>query len=225
MHASSPRGGRTEQMVIQPTGLHGTLELPASAEGVVVFAHGSGSGRFSPRNRQVAAALRHAGLATLLSDLLTEQEAVDRRNVFDTGLLARRLEAAIECVAAHEATAGLPVGLFGASTGAAAALAAAVRCPDAVGAVVSRGGRPDLAGEATLPSVAAPTLLVVGGEDREVLRLNEWARSRMACPTELAVIPGAGHLFEEPGALERVGRLAAGWFMRWLAPEADHVAV
>ncbi|GGG45365.1 hypothetical protein GCM10010964_35930 [Caldovatus sediminis] len=222
--ASSPAVARTEPLLVPPVGLPGTLQLPARPEAVVVFAHGSGSSRLSPRNRQVAAALHHAGLATLLFDLLTEEEAADRRNVFDIGLLARRLEAAVECVAAHEATAGLPVGLFGASTGAAAALVAAAGRPASVGAVVSRGGRPDLAGEGHLARVAAPTLLIVGGEDREVLRLNEWARSWMSCPTELAIVPGATHLFEEPGALEQVARLAAGWFLRWLAPEPSHVA-
>ncbi|MBW8269283.1 dienelactone hydrolase family protein [Caldovatus aquaticus] len=221
---SSPGIVRTEPLVIPPVGLPGVLELPARPEAVVVFAHGSGSSRLSPRNRQVAAALHHAGLATLLFDLLTEEEAADRRNVFDIGLLARRLAAAMEHVAAHEATAGLPVGLFGASTGAAAALVAAATRPGAVGAIVSRGGRPDLAGEGHLTRVTAPTLFIVGGEDHEVLRLNEWAQSWMTCPTELAIVPGATHLFEEPGALEQVARLAAGWFLRWLAPEPSHVA-
>ncbi len=221
-----PDRSRAEPVVIPLAALPGTLEFPATgaAEGVVVFAHGSGSGRHSPRNRQVAAALRHAGLATLLFDLLTEEEAADRHNAFDIGLLSRRLAAGVECVAAHEATAGLPVGLFGASTGGAAALVAAAERPETVGAVVSRGGRPDLAGEGHLGRVRAPTLLIVGGADREVLALNEWARARMSCPSELSVVPGATHLFEEPGALEQVAHLAAAWFVRWLAPEPGHVA-
>lgn len=224
MSHTNPTGRRAEHVVIPP-GLEGTIELPARAEAVVLFAHGSGSGRLSPRNRQVAAGLNHAGLATLLFDLLTEEEAADRRKVFDIGLLAQRLGTAMEFVACHTTTADLPLGLFGASTGAAAALVAAAAHPVEVGAVVSRGGRPDLAGEASLGRVAAPTLLIVGGEDREVLELNAQARSRMTCSTELSVVPGAGHLFEELGALEHVGRLAAAWFQRWLAPEASNVPI
>ncbi len=217
------RTSRGAEQVVIPPGLEGTVERPSRARGIVLFAHGSGSGRLSPRNRQVAAALNHGGLATLLFDLLTEEEAADRRKVFDIGLLARRLGTAMEFIARHPATAGLPLGLFGASTGAAAALVAAAARPDAVGAIVSRGGRPDLAGEASLGRVAAPTLLIVGGADREVLALNAEARSRMTCPSELAVVPGATHLFEEPGALEQVSRLAATWFQRWLAAEAKDV--
>jgi putative phosphoribosyl transferase len=217
----SRSGHRAASVVIPPAGLEGTLEVPEGAEAVVVFAHGSGSGRYSPRNRRVAAALHQAGLATLLCDLLTGKEAADGRKVFDIRLLARRLEAAVHCATGHAATEGLPVGLFGASTGAAAALVAAAERPATVGAVVSRGGRPDLAGERPLRIVAAPTLLIVGGADREVLELNGWARSWMACPTELAVVPGATHLFEQAGALEQVARLAAGWFRRWLVREAD----
>jgi putative phosphoribosyl transferase len=155
-------------------------------------------------------------------DLLTEEEADDRRLVFDIPLLAHRLAGAVDFVAEHAATAGLPVGLFGASTGAAAALAAAAERPATVGAVVSRGGRPDLAGEMRLRKVATPTLLIVGGEDQPVLDLNEWARSCMTCPTELAIVPGATHLFEEPGAMEQVAHLAAGWFRRRLLPEPIH---
>ncbi|WP_237213293.1 dienelactone hydrolase family protein [Falsiroseomonas oryziterrae] len=224
MSNTEPAGKHAENVAIPP-GLEGTIELPARAEALVLFAHGSGSGRLSSRNRQVAAALNHGGLATLLFDLLTEEEAADRRKVFDIGLLAQRLGAAMEFIAGHPATADLPLGLFGASTGAAAALVAAAAHPVDVGAVVLRGGRPDLAGEASLGRVAAPTLLIVGEEDREVLELNAQARSRMTCPTELAIVPGAGHLFEEPGALEHVGRLAAAWFQRWLAPEGSHVPV
>jgi putative phosphoribosyl transferase len=211
--------------VIPPAGLEGTLEVPAGAEAVVVFAHGSGSSRHSPRNQQVAETLRRAGLATLLCDLLSEDEAADPRNVFATGLLARRLEAAVHCATSHGTTEGLPVGLFGASTGAAAALVAAAERPATVGAVVSRGGRPDLAGELCLRNVAAPTLLIVGGADRRVLELNEWARAAMTCPTELAIVQGATHLFEEAGALEQVADLAAAWFRRWLVTEADHAEV
>ena len=218
MTDTHPTGSRAEQVAIPP-GLAGTIELPPWAGGVILFAHGSGSGRHSPRNRQVAAALHQAGLATLLLDLLTEEEGADRRKVFDIGLLAQRLGAAMHLLANHPATAGLPLGLFGASTGAAAALVAAAAQPAGVGAVVSRGGRPDLADAVSLARVAAPTLLIVGGEDREVLALNAQASRRMRCVTELAVLPGAGHLFEEPGMLERVGQIAAAWFQRWLMPE------
>lgn len=218
MVRSSPSAGtRQERVVIPPFGLEGSLALPERALALVIFAHGSGSSRFSPRNRQVAAALHEAGLGTLLFDLLTGDEAEDRRNVFDIPLLAGRLQAAIEHVAGRSDTAPLPVGLFGASTGAGAALVAAAGLPRRVGAVVSRGGRPDLAGETALGKVAAPTLLIVGGEDREVLALNAEARARMRCTSELAVVPGATHLFEEPGTLEKVSRLAADWFSRWLA--------
>jgi putative phosphoribosyl transferase len=219
---SSHPGHRSLPVVIPPAGLEGTLEIPERAEAVVVFAHGSGSSRHSPRNRQVAATLRQAGLATLLCDLLTNEEASDRRKVFDISLLGRRLEAAVQYIAGEAATAGMPVGLFGASTGAAAALVAAAGQPATVGAVVSRGGRPDLAGEMQLRNVVAPTLLIVGGEDRQVLDLNAWAQSWMRCPTELAIVPGATHLFEEAGALEQVAQLAAGWFRRWLVTEASH---
>ncbi|MBR0683108.1 hydrolase [Roseomonas eburnea] len=221
MPPSSHQGGSREQPVIlAPAGLEGTLVLPPGAAGVVVFAHGSGSSRFSPRNREVAGALQAAGLGTLLFDLLTEGEAEDRRNVFDIPLLGGRLVAAIDHMAGHGAAGMLPVGLFGASTGAAAALTAAAARPDRVHAVVSRGGRPDLAGGEVLGRLAAPTLLIVGGSDREVLGLNESARAAMRCVSELAVVPGATHLFEEPGALDQVSRLAAAWFLRWLAPPA-----
>jgi len=199
---------------IPPNDLPGTLILPAQAQAVVAFAHGSGSGRFSPRNRQVAARLQQADLGTLLFDLLTEAEANDRRNVFDIPLLAERLGHAIDFLREHVETAALPIGLFGASTGAAAALVAAAQRPDQISTVVSRGGRPDLAGDA-LPRVRAPTLLIVGGADTEVLMLNRGAARQMTCTCELAVVPHATHLFEEPGTLEQVAELAASWFARY----------
>ena len=198
---------------IPPHDLPGALILPAQPQGVVAFAHGSGSGRFSPRNRQVAARLQREGLATLLFNLLTEPEADDRRNVFDIPLLAQRLGEAIDFLRAQAATRSLPIGLFGASTGAAAALVAAAQRPDEISAVVSRGGRPDLAGD-SLPLVRAPTLLIVGGADTEVLMLNRAAARQMTCAQELAVVPHATHLFEEPGTLEQVQELAARWFAR-----------
>jgi putative phosphoribosyl transferase len=196
------------------------LELPPVPRGVVVFAHGSGSSRYSPRNRQVARALRGAGFATLLFDLLTADEALDRRAVFDVELLAGRLADAVAWARAQPAVAGLRVGLFGASTGAAAALWAAAGLGDDVGAVVSRGGRPDLAAP-RLPAVRAPTLLVVGARDQQVLELNRTALGQLGGPAELRVVAGATHLFEEPGTLEAVQRLAAAWFSRFLqGPES-----
>ena len=197
--------------------LPGTLRLPGKARALLVFAHGSGSSRFSPRNVAVAEALGRCGFATLLFDLLTEDEARDRRNVFDILLLAERVGDAISWSEGVVEVSGLPIGLFGASTGAGAALAAAAARPDRVGAVVSRGGRPDLAAEA-LPHVRAPTLLIVGGRDVEVLRLNEAAWQRIDCPAEIAVIEGATHLFDEPGALDEVTQLAAAWFSEHLSP-------
>ncbi len=198
-----------------PVTLEGNLSVPDDAQGVVPFAHGSGSGRHSPRNRYVAGALREAGLATLLIDLLTpEEEEVDLRTRhlrFDIGLLADRLAGATDWLAQDRNTQNLRVGYFGASTGAGAALLAAAERPEAVGAVVSRGGRPDLAGEA-LPHVAAPTLLIVGGEDAPVIGMNREAFARIRSEKKLEVVPGATHLFEEPGKLEEVARLAAGWF-------------
>jgi putative phosphoribosyl transferase len=201
--------------------LEGSLGLAEHARGVVLFAHGSGSGRHSPRNRFVAAQLREAGLATLLVDLLTEkEESIDQYTGhlrFDIGLLADRLLVATEWLAADPRTAGLAVGYFGASTGGGAALVAAARRPDRVGAVVSRGGRPDLAGDA-LPAVQAPTLLIVGGDDDVVIGLNEEALARLGAPEkELVIVPGASHLFEEPGTLEEVARLAADWFTHRLS--------
>jgi putative phosphoribosyl transferase len=208
--------------VVIPAGgvsVSGDLTLPQDAPGVVVFAHGSGSGRFSPRNRAVAGALARAGLGTLLMDLLTEQEeAVDLRTRhlrFDIGLLGRRVVATVDWLASEPSTSQLPVGCFGASTGAAAALIAAAERPARVGAVVSRGGRPDLAGDA-LRRVRAPTLLIVGGNDPEVLRLNEEALAALSGEARLEVLPGAGHLFERPGELERVALLARDWFLRHL---------
>ncbi len=189
--------------------LAGELRVPQPAHGVVAFAHGSGSSRLSPRNRAVAQALGEAGFATLLFDLLTPEEERDRTNVFDIPLLASRLALASAWLGEQREVAALPLGYFGASTGAAAALTAAAELGDRVGAVVSRGGRPDLARD--LGAVRASTLLIVGGADREVLALNREAQRRLVCPNELAVVPGATHLFEEPGALERVCRLAVDW--------------
>lgn len=197
-----------------PRRLEGILSLPAKASDVVAFAHGSGSGRFSPRNQFVAGVLQQAGIATLLMDLLDEVEADDREKVFNIPLLAQRLESAGDWLGRQEETAGLPLGYFGASTGAAAALTAAARQPDRVRAVVSRGGRPDLARH-DLPAVQAPTLLI----DDVVIELNEQALARLGGPKQLVIIPGATHLFAEPGALEEVARLAADWFQRYLTPQ------
>ena len=205
-----------------PVELEGTLGVPEGARGVVLFAHGSGSSRHSPRNRHVAGLLRRAGLATLLIDLLTsEEEEVDLRTGhlrFDIRLLAQRLIGASGWLQDQPETANLRIGYFGASTGAGAALVAAAEHPEAVGAVVSRGGRPDLAGEA-LPRVEAPTLLIVGGKDAVVIGMNEEALGLLRAEKRLEIVPGATHLFEEPGALEEVSRLAAGWFVRHLAPK------
>jgi putative phosphoribosyl transferase len=195
------------------TRLPGTLTIPAAPRGIVLFAHGSGSSRFSPRNVYAAKRLQDEGFATLLFDLLTEDEARDRRNVFDIELLGARVVEAIDWIAADARTAALPIGLFGASTGAAAALCAAAERLQKVTALVSRGGRPDLAG-AALPLVRAPTLLIVGGDDQEVLQLNETARRAMHCEVELFVVPGAGHLFEEPGTLDEALSAASDWFIQ-----------
>lgn len=194
--------------------LSGALSLPPGRLGLVIFAHGSGSSSRSPRNVAVAQRLNVDGLATLLFDLLTDDEAADRRNVFDIPLLGHRLKIATEQIGGDDDVRDAPVGYFGASTGAAAAITAAADLgPDLIAAVVSRGGRPDLAGE-KLAQVASPTLLIVGGSDPEVLRLNVEARRRLRGKSELVVIPGATHLFEEHGALERVAELAAEWFKR-----------
>ena len=202
--------------------LEGSLELPAAARGVVAFAHGSGSGRHSPRNRYVAGELNKAGLGTLLLDLLTIDEDRDVERRFDIALLSARLADAVRFVAEHKATRALPVGLFGASTGAASALRVAAAMPQRIGAVVSRGGRPDLAGDTALVRVKAPTLLIVGGEDAGVIELNEQARDTLVhCERRLVLVPGATHLFEEPGTLEEVARLAAAWFARHLVRETS----
>jgi dienelactone hydrolase len=211
---------RTIQVETGEVTLEGNLDVPERAPGVVLFAHGSGSSRHSPRNRFVAARLRQEGLGTLLVDLLSEREeredAFTGHLRFDIELLASRLVGAIDWLDRNPDTTGLPVGLFGASTGGGAALVASVERPQRVAAVVSRGGRPDLAG-AALTHVTAPTLLIVGGNDEPVIELNERAMRHLAAPIkELVIVPGATHLFEEPGALETVARLAAGWFARHL---------
>lgn len=202
---------------IGPLGLPGDLTLVPGTLGLVVFAHGSGSSRRSPRNRMVSQVLHEYRLSTLLLDLLTEVESVDRRRVFDIPLLGQRLGEALQWSRADEHTAPLCMGLFGASTGAAAALAAAARYPSWVAAVVSRGGRPDLAQD-QLARVLAPTLLIVGGHDVEVLKLNRSAQRCLHCESRLEVVPGASHLFEEPGALETVAHLAGSWFANHLPP-------
>lgn len=211
-----------EQLVQVITGqvtLEGNLTLPDPSRGVVLFAHGSGSSRHSPRNRFVAHKIVEAGLATLLIDLLTvEEERIDirtRRLRFDINLLARRLIGAVDWLVRHPTLHGLGIGLFGASTGAAAALVAATERPDAVKAIVSRGGRPDLAGTA-LSRVRAPTLLIVGGRDALVIGLNQQALAELGGDKRLEIIPGATHLFEEPGALEEVAQLAVRWFHHYL---------
>ena len=205
----------TEAVVLQGPTPHGDLSVPTHALGVVLFAHGSGSSRLSSRNRWVASQLQRRGLATLLFDLLTEDESLDRRMVFDIPLLAQRVANAMRWAEQVEELADLRLGLFGASTGAAAALVAAAKKPQQVAAVVSRGGRPDLAWD-TLPLVRAPTLLIVGGQDEEVLELNRQALRQLGCSKRLEVVPGATHLFEEPGALDSVAALAADWFEQHL---------
>lgn len=200
--------------------LDGDLAGLEDSKGLIVFAHGSGSSRFSPRNRFVASELQRHGFATLLFDLLTEAEAADRANVFDISLLADRVVDAIRWARSDAGTADLPIGLFGASTGAAAALVAAARLPEAVAAVVSRGGRPDLAGDA-LPDVAAPAVLIVGGRDHGVIELNEAALARLACEKSMKIVPGATHLFEGPGTMEAVVDLAAEWFGEHLTPAPE----
>jgi len=209
-----------EQVSIEPWPLQGEVKVPDRACGLVVFAHGSGSSRHSPRNRFVAEALQRRGLGTLLFDLLTDAEAADRANVFDIPLLAERLVEAVEWACRHAGLAALPVGLFGASTGAAAALVAAAERPQQVSAVVSRGGRPDLAAS-DLERVRAPTLLIVGGSDREVLELNRRAYRRLDCEKRLQVVPGATHLFEEAGTLEQVADAAGEWFVKHLSASAS----
>ena len=214
-------GRRIVPVVLPPFGGEGLLGLPTDpARGIVLFAHGSGSSRLSPRNGFVADALQREGLATLLFDLLTEQEAADRNNVFDIGLLAGRLEHAASWAADSVMLGGLALGFFGASTGAAAALVASANRTD-VRAIVSRGGRPDMAGTA-LGRIAAPTLLIVGGEDPQVLTLNEMAYQQLRCERRLEIVPRATHLFEEPGTLEAVVALAREWFLRHLRPDGGN---
>jgi dienelactone hydrolase len=206
-----------EEVVIEPMGLPGYLRLPAQPAGLVIFAHGSGSGRNSPRNNYVAEGLGEAGFATLLFDLLTPEEESDRANVFDIPLLSDRLVSAIKWAGQDARTKTLPIGLFGASTGAAAALVAAAATQNhRVGAIVSRGGRPDMAACA-FQWVKAPTLLIVGGNDPQVLQLNREAHDKLDCEKELMVVQGATHLFEEPGALDEVIDGAKDWFTRHLA--------
>ncbi|MFE9094734.1 phosphoribosyltransferase family protein [Streptomyces sp. NPDC007264] len=214
--ATAPRS-REVEITAGPVRLRGSLTVPEAADGIVLFAHGSGSSRHSPRNRFVAEGLNRAGLGTLLFDLLTEDEERDRANVFDTGLLAGRLTDATGWVRGQPEAEGLAIGYFGASTGAAAALWAAAEPEASVAAVVSRGGRPDLAGP-RLPAVTAATLLIVGGADLTVLDLNREAQARLRCENRLAVVPGATHLFEEPGTLEAVTELARDWFTDHMAP-------
>ena len=218
----NPKRPSRMRLVSIPTGtveLEGQLGLPDGTEAVVLFAHGSGSSRHSPRNNLVAGALRDAGIGTLLLDLLTEREALDRAKVFDIAFLARRLGDATHWIRNDQDTKGLRVGYFGASTGAAAALVAAAH--DAgIGAIVSRGGRPDLAAP-MLPQVKAPTLLIVGGDDVPVIAMNEEAYELLRCKKQMKIIPGATHLFEEPGTLEEVVRLATDWFVRHLTKAAD----
>lgn len=196
--------------------VEGVLEIPRDAIGLVLFAHGSGSSRHSPRNNYVAAVLREAGIGTLLMDLLTPEEDSDRERRFDIGLLTRRLLAAAHWTATRPATRALPLGLFGASTGAAAALEAAAALGSDVRAIVSRGGRPDLASRVALAAVSAPTLLLVGGRDTLVIDLNQRARTQLRCECMLCVVPGASHLFEEPGTMEAMAREATDWFVRHL---------
>jgi putative phosphoribosyl transferase len=202
--------------------LEATLTIPGEPRGIVAFAHGSGSGRLSPRNRDVAGVLQQTGLATLLFDLLTADErrhdVFTAEHRFNIPLLASRVSGALDWLRSEPRIAPLPVGLFGASTGAAAALTAAAR-DDTVRAIVSRGGRPDLARD-VLANVRAPTLLIVGERDTEVLRFNEFAADRLVCEHRIEIVPGATHLFEEPGALEQVAGLAAQWFVHWLSPRS-----
>lgn len=205
----------TEPVQLGSLALPGDLVIPAQALGLVLFAHGSGSGRLSPRNQWVARALQRVNMATLLFDLLTEEEARDRRLVFDIDLLARRVVEAIHWTEHHPDLTHLRLGLFGASTGAAAALVAAATRPDRVAALVSRGGRPDLA-MASLPKVQAPTLLIVGGLDTEVLELNRHALRQLRAHKRLEVVPGASHLFQEPGAVGSVAAFACSWFQEHL---------
>lgn len=225
-----PAGGKLKveerpvRVDVDAVTLEGDLSVPEGARGIVLFAHGSGSGRFSTRNRHVAHLLNEGRLATLLIDLLTlEEEAYDQHNAalrFNIPMLAQRLVGATDWLTRNPDTHSLRIGYFGSSTGAAAALVAATERPDPVGAVVSRGGRPDLADD-LLEQVTAPTLLIVGGNDHVVIRLNEQAFPQLSCDKNLVIIPGATHLFPEPGALDEVARLARDWFERYLPPPGD----
>lgn len=212
----SERTVHTSDVKIGRQGLPGLLATPERPCGLVIFAHGSGSSRLSPRNTYAAGRLQGFSIATLLFDLLTETESADRRNVFDMPLLASRVIEAISWAHTDERVSALPIGLFGASTGAGAALMATAAVSRGVAAVVSRGGRPDLAGDA-LERVRAPTLLIVGGDDRDVLALNNAASARMTCPNKVLIIPGAGHLFEEPGTLEEALAAACAWFLKYFS--------
>jgi len=213
--APAPRNEREVAISTDTVTLSAILGVAEHARGLVIFAHGSGSGRFSPRNQYVAHVLQDAGCATLLPDLLTEREAQNRRLVFDIQLLARRLRDVTTWARSDSETTGLPIGYFGASTGAGAALVAAAFEGNRVSAIVSRGGRPDLA-DGALPNVTAPTLLIVGGYDQPVITLNEQAYDQIKAPKKLVIVPRATHLFEEPGALEEVARLASDWFDQYL---------
>lgn len=210
---------KTLPVTVGGFGLAGLLGIPDAARGLVIFAHGSGSGRLSPRNNHVAALLRDGGLATLLIDLLTPVEERDRANVFDIALLAERLASAAAWAITQPRLAALPIGYFGASTGGGAALLAASRGDPRIRAVVSRGGRPDLAGAAALEQVTAPTLLLVGGRDLPVIDLNREAMRHMRCEVSLVIIPGATHLFEEPGTLDQVVVHALDWFVDHLGEQ------
>jgi len=218
---NTPFDGPTVSIPAGRVVLEGALQMPQKPCGIVVFSHGSGSGRNSPRNRYVAQALREAGLATLLLDLLTPEEDRDYAVRFDIGLLTDRLADAVRFVRRRPTTRSLPVGLFGASTGAASALRVAAAMPLDTNAVVSRGGRPDLTGDEALARVRSPTLLIVGARDHGVIGLNQAAFGHLLCEKRIVVVPRATHLFEEPGTLEEVARLASDWFVRHLAAEAS----
>ncbi len=207
---------RLVQIPVDDVHIEGMLELPENTRGLVLFAHGSGSSRHSPRNNYVARVLRNSGIGTLLMDLLTPEEDMDYQTRFDIPLLTNRLLAVTRWIKAEKLTRNLPLGYFGASTGAAAALQAAATYREEISAVVSRGGRPDLAGQDYLDSVRSPTLLLVGGRDDVVIELNRDAYELMRCSKELSIIPGATHLFEEPGTLEEVAHQATVWFVRYL---------
>jgi putative phosphoribosyl transferase len=213
---SSPALSQLARIATDSVQVEGMLEIPQDAIGIVLFAHGSGSSRLSPRNNYVAGVLRAAKIGTLLMDLLTPQEDQDYRTRFDISLLTHRLLDATNWLRQYDATRSLPVGLFGASTGAAAALQVAAIMGSAIGAVVSRGGRPDLAGQEALQKVVAPTLLIVGGLDDVVIELNQAAYAALKCEKQLVIVPGATHLFEEPGTLETVAQLARDWFVAHL---------